>query len=331
MALVSLLVYHNSDFSENVGERKYKLGVRPFGAIAFSAQNLKRHNDITSRRKPMPKQNTSPDGLSPNARRKLTYAIKWLTIAAEEKEVYEKKRKSLVKWKINMITLTFQENMQDDKLARLLLSKWLEMAAHRFNVNSYVWKAEPQKRGSIHFHLITDVYIPHKELRYTWNRLLRKHGLGNVKNNSTDVHAIINVGNLVGYLVEYLCNKSKHDGRRKITGKLWGCSHALSSAGKSYALIDEIELQELQNGWAEYDLYNILRARGASPPDHLRFLNLWYLPEEFFAQLPPCDLKSQFMEELSLLRPNKKFSKELFPDCSSPSGGSVSAALPSRR
>lgn len=293
--------------------RNWKLCLRPRGAISYFA-NHKHKTVLSARAKIHLKQKIDVGKLSSNARRKLLNAIKWLSLAAEVKEVYEKKHKRKVKWKINMLTFTFHENMQDDKLARALLSMWIDMAKLRFGLHSYVWKAEPQQRGAIHFHLIADVYIPHKELRYTWNRLLRKHGLNNINDNSTDVHAIINVENLIGYLAEYMCNDSKHEGRREIKGKLWGCSHGLSQAGKSYMLLDEQELKGFEQQWEDFNLYSIIKRSGKTPPEHLRFINVWYLPENYFSDLPDCELKSAYMAELSKLRPDKKKLPVLFPN-----------------
>ncbi|GAH22083.1 unnamed protein product, partial [marine sediment metagenome] len=40
----------------------------------------------------------------------------------------------------------------------------------KLNVNIYLWKAEKQKIGRIHFHIITDKFIPWWELRNVWNK-----------------------------------------------------------------------------------------------------------------------------------------------------------------
>lgn len=291
--------------------RSWKVCLRPHGAISYYADRA-RDNILRGKPKLKLKQNMNAGKLSPNAARKLMTAIKWMALAAEWKEVFEKKLKRKVKWKVNMVTLTFHENMKDDNLARQLLSMWIDMAKHRFNINSYVWKAEPQKRGAIHFHLITDVYIPHKELRYTWNRLLRKYGLNSIKDNSTDVHAVHSVKNLVGYLSEYLCNDSKHEGRREIKGKLWGCSHPLSQAGKKFMLVDKDELRSIEEHWKEYNLHDILIRRNGSAPEHLKFINIWYLPEGYFERMPDCETKAVYMEEIMKLRPDKSKQKEFF-------------------
>ncbi|GAH86291.1 unnamed protein product, partial [marine sediment metagenome] len=40
----------------------------------------------------------------------------------------------------------------------------------------YVWRAEKQENGNIHFHFIVDNFIPWNELRNTWNRIQQNLG-----------------------------------------------------------------------------------------------------------------------------------------------------------
>src|SRR5262249_35417663 len=106
----------------------------------------------------------------------------------------------------------------------------------------YIWKAEAQKNDNIHFHITTNTFIHWKSIRRKWNEIQGKHGYmkkwteGNVRNdpNSTDVHAVIKTDQIAKYMVKYMV-KNETD-RRKITGKLWSCSAALSKISCS---IDE--------------------------------------------------------------------------------------------
>lgn len=76
----------------------------------------------------------------------------------------------------------------------------------------YIWRAEAQENGNIHFHITTDVYIPQMGLRKDWNsccdilgyttRFEIKHG--HREPNSTDVHSVKHVRSLVSYLAKYL-------------------------------------------------------------------------------------------------------------------------------
>jgi hypothetical protein len=41
---------------------------------------------------------------------------------------------------------------------------------------AYVWKAESQDNGNIHFHIVTNIFIDHKIIREAWNRIIEKFG-----------------------------------------------------------------------------------------------------------------------------------------------------------
>jgi len=250
--------------------------------------------------------------LSPNARRKLRNAIRWLVAASDWKMIYEKRHGKKVPWKINEFTLTFHDNMQDDRKARGLLSMWLEVAKYRWDMHLYIWKAEPQERGAIHFHGITNTYIPHTELKYTWNRLLHKHGLNSINDNSTDVHAVTGIKNHEVYLTDYMLNEEKHKGRRAIKGKLWGCSHALSQAGKEYLVIDEDECNMTQKENNDISLYERYILEGKEIPEFLKFTDIYLTGEQYYKHLPECNLKKLYYDQIQKLK-NLKSQKEFWP------------------
>lgn len=55
-------------------------------------------------------------------------------------------------------TITFPINI-DDNLAYQLLNTWLTRCRKSANLKSYLWVAERQKNGTLHFHLITNNYM----------------------------------------------------------------------------------------------------------------------------------------------------------------------------
>ena len=238
-------------------------------------------------------------------------AIRWLDAASKVQKVYEKSAGKMVDWKINMITFTFKNNMQDDDLARLILGKWFDIAKLRFGFSEYVWKAEVQERGAIHFHVISNCYIPHSELRYTWNRLLRKHKLNNIDDNSTDIHALGGVENMVKYLTDYMTQKDKEEGRRKIKGRLWGCSHGLSSAGKECLTVSFEELGSWDEELKRFSWREKIIAKGEQPPDFLDYTRVWLIPKDYYVKLPDCELKTLWVSELKKLQQQPK--PDLFP------------------
>jgi hypothetical protein len=223
--------------------------------------------------------------------------MRWLIAASPLKQCYEKSQNAMVEYRVNMVTLTFKKNMVDDDFARKLLGMWLDMAKHRFGLELYVWKAEAQERGAIHFHLATGVYIPYKELCFTWNRLLYRNGIRQVNSNSTDVHAITSEKNAEAYLTDYLLNEKKGEGRRPIEGRLWGCSHKISQAGKlSLHLTHEHRLAML------YDMNDLLLWNRISLPIS-KFMDYYVMDEHIWKSFPDCELKQLYLQELELLKP----------------------------
>ena len=226
------------------------------------------------------KNNQQNGVLSKKATTKLRNAINWLVVSAKTKTVTDPKTKSRFSFKINLITLTLptKQIKSDNEIKKELLNPFLTLLKTRYDFNNYVWKAETQSNGNIHFHITSDCYIPHEEINFLWNRLLSKKGYmseyqnkfanmtfneyasysfkngqkdiaaikkrflygkstGWTRPNSTDVHAVKDIKNLSAYLASYM--SKKEEGKRPVTGRLWGCSYALSSSNVCVIEIDQ--------------------------------------------------------------------------------------------
>jgi hypothetical protein len=102
-------------------------------------------------------------------------------------------------------------------------------------INTYIWKAELQKNGQIHYHITTPTFINYQEIRDKWNNLQRSAGLldkyieakGHANANSTDVHSVKNIKDLSAYLIKYIAKESQNT--EKLGGKIWDCSKNLSA------------------------------------------------------------------------------------------------------
>jgi hypothetical protein len=101
----------------------------------------------------------------------------------------------------------------------------------------YIWKAEIQPdryynrhERCIHFHVTTNRFIHHSRLRNKWNDILRKNGIIEAKQYppSTEIRAVKNDKGFGIYMAKYI-SKKETDEALKVTCKVWGCSHALSS------------------------------------------------------------------------------------------------------
>jgi len=124
------------------------------------------------------KENRPDPKLSKKAARRIKDAIDWLLFLAADKKAYSEKHGRYYKFKVTFITLTLSSSqIHDDRIIKSkLLNSFLTLAKTKWKVSKYLWRAEPQKNGNIHFHLITDRFIPWDELRDTWNRIQNKLG-----------------------------------------------------------------------------------------------------------------------------------------------------------
>jgi hypothetical protein len=153
--------------------------------------------------------------MTPGSRKRLKRAIQILCAIAEPKTAMNFKLNKEFKFKLNFITLTLpspQGQITDQEIHKRCLDPWIKKAKRRFHLRSYIWRAERQGNGNLHFHIVTDTYIPYDELRDTWNDNLNalgfidrfEHKHGHRHPNSTDVHAIKQVKNLAAYFSKYM-------------------------------------------------------------------------------------------------------------------------------
>lgn len=182
-----------------------------------------------------------------NSIKRLKRAIELLIAIAKNKEAVNFKTNTTFKFKVNFVTLTLpapQGNITDKQLKKEVLDVWFKAAKRRFDLKSYVWRAERQKNGNLHFHIISDCYMKFDTLRDSWNDRLEKLGFitafekthGHRHPNSTDVHSIKKVRDLAAYMVKYMCKLNKKE--QRIEGKVWDCSTNLKKKGNLEFVID---------------------------------------------------------------------------------------------
>jgi len=112
------------------------------------------------------------------ARRKMTKALDYLLFITNEKKVSNYYSGRSFKFKIAFITLTIPaaQKHSDNEIKSKCLNQLLIELKKYYKTHNYIWRAEKQKNGNLHFHLIVDKFIPHQELRDRWNRILNKLG-----------------------------------------------------------------------------------------------------------------------------------------------------------
>lgn len=175
--------------------------------------------------------------ISKQSKIKLKYAISLLIYKSKWKTVLNPTTQKYYKFKINFITLTLpspQNNISDKEIKNKYLNNFLIQLKKKYGVIDYVWKAETQENGNIHFHITTNQYIEHEKIKNLWNKILYPSGLieeyykkhNNRNPNSTDIHSVKNIQHIQSYLIKYFTKNENN--RRKIDGKIWDCSNTLN-------------------------------------------------------------------------------------------------------
>jgi len=126
----------------------------------------------------MPKSNKAGMELSEKSRKRLTNGINWLLELAEVKRVFNNRTKKYFNFKVNFITLTLPclQAHYDTTIKSVCFNNFLTELRKYHGLKNYVWRAELQGNGNIHFHIATDTFFHWAVIRRIWNRLLKKLG-----------------------------------------------------------------------------------------------------------------------------------------------------------
>lgn len=198
----------------------------------WKASIMANYHDITQ-------EKTYTGTVTKGAKKRIQKAVSILVQGSNEQWIQNPVTGKRQKFKLSFITLTISEterNLTAKEAHKILLEPFLRYMRDRYNMRTYIWKAELQERGQIHYHLTTNVFIPYYVIRDYWNKLQRKAGLlenfkakfGHENPNSIDVHSVYKIKNLESYLVKYL-SKSESD-KGSTEGKIWDCSTNIKRA-----------------------------------------------------------------------------------------------------
>jgi hypothetical protein len=141
------------------------------------------------------------------------------------------KRKKRVRFVFTTLTLPFGKI--SDYAAKRAFSRTLDKLKKYKFITEYVWRAEVQKRGALHFHMISTRYIPRERLRRIWSNALRATGemdgfkekYGMKDNQGVNIKEVYSTEGAVKYIQKYLSKDSQ--GKRAIQGRQWGASDGL--------------------------------------------------------------------------------------------------------
>lgn len=169
----------------------------------------------------------------------------------------------VVSHSLSFITLTIPETkkMYTAKEAyQLLLAPFLRYFRDKNILTTYIWKAELQARGQIHYHITTPSIIHYQEIKDYWNNLMRKHHMletfknkyGHENPNSTDIHQVKKINNIQAYLTKYLSKTTQNE--TPTTGKLWDCSLNIKGTKYFSTELDRAHAKKILNAYKNNNL-----------------------------------------------------------------------------
>ena len=149
------------------------------------------------------------------------------------------------------LTLCALQRHSDQQIKRDVLKPFMRILREKFNCINYVWKAESQQTGSIHFHVIIDQFIDKEEIQRIWNSCQQKlfyvdrfeAKCGHNHPPSTHVEVIDSLEIAEKYIEKYICKDDKY---RRIEGAIWKASKSINSL-KFFEIVEDSEINESIN------------------------------------------------------------------------------------
>lgn len=297
----------------NTPETRYtlNLAVSPSGMAVYRdyipRMKFATNTDETPDPQPITHDRFKNDGtMSDFSRRKMRRALEWLLVLARPQKHWSKSSKRWIKHRITFITLTLPANQQhSDQIIKSRCLNPLLIELRKFHgMRHYVWRAEKQANGNIHFHIVANCFIDASVLRQRWNRICNTLGyvgrytalmqqeiksFGDYYNrfinqgsysqlmrrylygcatawsnpNSTDIHSVRHVHNLVAYLFKYISKNIENpdalteEQREQLTvkGQIWGLSESLSKLRSIIVHMSYNINEEVKNLWNNVKAY----------------------------------------------------------------------------
>lgn len=146
-----------------------------------------------------------------------------------------------------------QGEITDTQIVKECLAPMIQVMRRRWGMKHYVWRAEKQKNGNLHFHITTNRFIPYDQMRDEWNKAVNNLGFvdrfavvhGHRHPNSTDIHSVRKVRDIAAYMVKYMSKEVPEN--LKVSCKQWDCSTNLKGVKRPTFEIDTAIWDSLQD------------------------------------------------------------------------------------
>ena len=221
-------------------DRKFKMQLRQRSIVVYTDKIYTKPKVAEYRFKFNKSESKKPYSgqVTTHSQRRIRKAVQILTQKSKWQTVYNPITMKDFRFKLTFITLTIPDlanGLSGKESYKLLLKPFLQTMQRVHGMRDYIWKAELQARGTIHYHITTNTFINFMHIKKRWNQLLDKAGLmqdykakhNNSNPNSTDIHKVYNDENIEAYLEKYISKNENTD--ISIHGKVWDCSISLKS------------------------------------------------------------------------------------------------------
>lgn len=158
------------------------------------------------------KDKTYTGVVTDGSKKRMRRSVDTLLQVTENVKIFNPISNKYFNHRLSFITLTISSNTSYCHILAYqnLLRPFLQWLDKTIGVGLYIWKAELQQRGQMHYHLTTPTFITHDKIREKWNYLQKKNGI--IKNKeyppSTEIKEAKNVKNIEAYMVKEICKNT---------------------------------------------------------------------------------------------------------------------------
>lgn len=194
------------------------------------------------------------EGLSDTAKKDIRRLVdNWQTAVLSSQKLWSKGKERRRRYFV-LITLTLpaKQNEDDNTLKRKYLNVWLQNLERDHEGINWLWVAECQHNGNLHFHVVVDRWVDFKWIKRTWNRIMDNGDyvaryaakFGHKNPPSVNVEGQRKMTSPAAYITKYLTGDKFI---RKIQGRKWGCCDNLRQIDRWGFVCDENIHALLQN------------------------------------------------------------------------------------
>lgn len=112
----------------------------------------------------------------------------------------------------SLITLTYGKDFPNDHESKKHLDSFFKRLRRKHERCKYVWVAEKQKRGAIHYHILTPYYTTKDFVNNSWNEIIQTWQRKNNFEIQTLLPNVIKVNSAGSYMAKYLQKEAQNIG-----------------------------------------------------------------------------------------------------------------------